>query len=307
MNNNSYMFGRIAKLRFETEKTETKEASIFQLTNKDIDFDCSIDLDNTNNSNKATINIYNLPQTEKILLVKNTKVTIEAGYEDEGAHGIVFYGIIEKFKDSRDNDGIRTEIQCTIANDEMKENKIQLSFGKGAKASTIISSIISKTRLQKGEIKLGKDIAYERGKTFNNHIKNIFSRLATDTQSRFYISNSIVFFYPVGEAKKDEIQCIIGMVNDVSETDEGFTIKTFFDHRVEEGTFYNIDYKDESLRQEIKGKFEVIKVRHAINTRNGSHDTEIEIKTKIKEEEKKVKVKVNGVKKEKSKSKKGSK
>ena len=306
MNNNSYMFGRIAKLRFETEKTETKEASIFQLTNKDIDFDCSIDLDNTNNSNKATINIYNLPQTEKILLVKNTKVTIEAGYEDEGARGIVFYGIIEKFKDSRDNDGIRTEIQCTIANDEMKENKIQLSFGKGAKASTIISSIISKTRLQKGEIKLGKDIAYERGKTFNNHIKNIFSRLATDTQSRFYISNSIVFFYPVGEAKKDEIQCIVEMVNDVSETDEGFTIKTFFDHRVEEGTFYNIDYKDESLRQEIKGKFEVIKVRHAINTRNGSHDTEIEIKTKIKEEEKKVKVKVNGAKK-KGKSKKGSK
>ena len=306
MNNNSYMFGRIAKLRFETEKAETKEASIFQLTNKDIDFDCSIDLDNTNNSNKATINIYNLPQTEKILLVKNTKVTIEAGYEDEGARGIVFYGIIEKFKDSRDNDGIRTEIQCTIANDEMKENKIQLSFGKGAKASTIISSIISKTRLQKGEIKLGKDIAYERGKTFNNHIKNIFSRLATDTQSRFYISNSIVFFYPVGEAKKDEIQCIVEMVNDVSETDEGFTIKTFFDHRVEEGTFYNIDYKDESLRQEIKGKFEVIKVRHAINTRNGSHDTEIEIKTKIKEEEKKVKVKVNGAKK-KGKSKKGSK
>ena len=60
------------------------------------------------------------------------------------------------------------------------------------------------------------------------------------------------------------------------------------------------------MRQEIKGKFEVIKVRHSINTRNGSHDTEIEIKTKIKEEEKKVKVKVNGAKK-KEKSKKGSK
>ncbi len=301
MDNNSYMFGRVAKLRFEIAKTETQEAAVMELTNKDIDFDCSIDLDNTNNSNKATINIYNIPHDRKILLIKNTKISIEAGYEDIGANGLVFYGIIEKTKDTKDNNSIRTEINCSIANDEMKENKIQLSFGKGAKVSTIINSIIYKTRLKRGEVKLGKDISYDRGKTFNNHIKNIFSRLAKDSDSRFFVSNGVVYFYPINESKKDEVQCIPGMIKEVNETDEGFLIKTFFDHRVQEGTIYIVDFENLSLRQEIKGKFEVIKVRHTVNTRSGSHETELEIKTKIKEEEKKVQVKVNGTKRKRNK------
>ena len=156
----SIFFGRVASLRFETQKVEAKEGvqavepEIIYLTCDDIDFECNVDLDNTNNSNKATINIYNLPANIKNLLIKNTKVTITAGYEDDNCSGTIFYGVIEKYKDSRNGNSLRTEIVCTTANDEMKENKIKLSFGKGVKASTVINTVISKTQLKKGEIKL---------------------------------------------------------------------------------------------------------------------------------------------------------
>ena len=305
----SLFFGRVASLKFETPKVEAKEgiqaieAEIIYLTFDDIDFECSIDLDNTNNSNKATINIYNLPANVKNLLVKNTKVTIAAGYEDEDCSGTIFFGIIEKYRDSRNGNSLRTEIICTTANDEMKENKIKLSFGKGVKASTIINTVISKTELKKGEIKLGDDKAYERGRTFNNHLKNIFSRMARDTKSRFYISNRVVYFYPVGEIKKEEIECLVQNITSVEETDEGWKIKTKLDHRIEEGVWLIIDFQDKNLRQDIKGKFEVTKVRHSISEK-GNHETEMEILTKIKEEEKVQEIKINGVRKPKSNNKK---
>ena len=302
----SIFFGRVASLRFETQKVEAKEGvqavepEIIHLTFQDIDFDCNVDLDNTNNSNKATINIYNLPANIKNLLIKNTKVTITAGYEDENCSGTIFFGVIEKYKDSRDGNSLRTEIVCTTANDEMKENKIKLSFGKGVKASTVINTVISKTGLKKGEIKLGNDKEYERGRTFNNHVKNIFTGMARDTKSRFYISNRVVYFYPVGEIKKEEIECLVPNIISTEEMDEGWKIKTKLDHRIEEGVWLIIDYNDEASRQNIKGKFEVTKVRHSIS-KTGSHETEMEILTKLKEEEKAQEIKINGVKKPKTK------
>ncbi|MBP9967825.1 MAG: hypothetical protein KBE75_02620, partial [Methanobrevibacter sp.] len=191
---NCILFGRVASLRFETPANEASgdtpavEAQIISLTNEQATFECNVQLDNTNNSNKATISIYNLPANIKNLLKKNTKVTITAGYEGDNCSGTVFFGVIEKYKDSRNNEDIKTEITCTTANDEMKENKIKLSFPKNSKASSIINTVIKNTDLKNGEIKLGKDTVYERGKTLNGNVKKIFSTMARTTQSRFFIS-----------------------------------------------------------------------------------------------------------------------
>ena len=244
-----------------------------------------------------------MPANIKNLLKKNTKVTITAGYEGDNCSGTVFFGVIEKYKDSRNNEDIKTEITCTTANDEMKENKIKLSFPKNSKASSIINTVIKKTDLKNGEIKLGKDTVYERGKTLNGNVKKIFSTMARTTQSRFFISNRTVYFYPIGEVKKEEIQLITGSILTVEETDEGWKINTVLDHRIEEGVWVIIDYQNESLRQDIKGKFEVVKVNHRINAKHGDHKTEIEILTKIKEEEKAQEIKINGQKKRKTKKK----
>lgn len=307
---NCILFGRVSSLRFETPPSEASgdtpavESQIISLTNEQATFECNIQLDNTNNSNKATISIYNLPANIKNLVRKNTKVTITAGYEVENCSGTVFFGVIEKYKDSRNNEDIKTEITCTTANDEMKENKIKLSFPKNSKASSIIRTVIKNTNLKNGEIKLGKDKAYERGKTLNGNVKKIFSTMARDTQSRFYISNRVVYFYPVGEIKKEEIQLITGSVLTVEETDEGWKINTTLDHRVEEGVWVIIDYQNERLRQDIKGKFEVVKVNHRINAKQGDHKTEMEILSKIKEEEKVQEIKINGKKKKRRRKKK---
>ena len=80
-------------------------------------------------------------------------------------------------------------------------------------------------------------------------------------------------------------------------------INTVLDHRIEEGVWVIIDYQNESLRQDIKGKFEVVKVNHRINAKQGDHKTEMEILTKIKEEEKAQEIKINGQRKKRTRRK----
>ena len=294
------LFDRYAELKFVISETET-----LILKKSDIDFDAQVSLDDSNNSNKATINIYNLPVEQKDKLVKDTVVTIIAGYNDGPDsvkdQGIVFTGIIEKIKDTKEDVTVKTEIQCSEANDTYQDIEFEITASKGTAISTIIEKILNKinntskiTKLSKGVIKLGNDIKYERAKTFKSNLKNILGRLAIDSRSRFYISKQILYFYPESEAIKDTIYCENSKIISISDTDMGYSIKMFFDHRMEEGNAIILDIKKTRFFDEISqnvDSYKITSVEHSINPINGDHTTTIEIESasraKIKEEKEK--------------------
>jgi hypothetical protein len=301
------LFDRYAELKFIISETET-----LVLDKNNIDFDAQVSLDDSNNSNKATINIYNLPVEQKDKLVKDTVVTITAGYNDGPDsikdQGIVFTGIIEKIKDTKENVTVKTEIQCSEANDTFQEIEFEITASKNTAVSTIIEKILNKinntskiTKISKGVIKLGKDIKYERAKTFKNNLKNILGRLAIDSHSRFYISKQILYFYPESEAIKDTIYCENSKIISISDTDMGYSIKMFFDHRMEEGNAIILDIEKTRFFDEISANmdsYKITSVEHNINPIDGEHTTTIEIecasRAKIKEEKEKQKDSKNG-------------
>lgn len=298
------LFDRYAELKFQLSTGES-----ISLKKDDIDFDAQVTLDDTNNSNKASINIYNLPVEQKDKLIKDSIVTIIAGYNDgpnsTKDYGIVFTGIIEKIKDKKQDVTIKTEIHCSEANDTYQEIEFEVNASKNTAASTIIEKILNKlsstediTKISKGEINLGKDIVYNRGKTFKNNLKNILGRLAIDTHSRFYITKQILYFYPESEAIKDTIHCEESKIISISDTDLGYSIEMFFDHRMEEGNALIINVGKTRFNDKISegtDSYKITSVEHSINPTNNDHTTTIEIecatRVKVKEEKEKKKEK----------------
>ena len=297
------LFDRYAELEFKLEG-----GKILKLSNTDIDFDAQVSLDDTNNSNKATINIYNLPIGLKDKLKKDTVLQITAGYNDGTDRvkdqGIVFLGVIEKIKDTKDDVTINTEIQCSEANDIYQEIEFDITVSKGIKASTIIDTIIKKInesktldkdkKISKGIIKLGVDLVYERGKTFKNNLKNILGRLAIDTHSCFYITKKVLYFCPESNSIKDTIFCDNSKIISISDTDMGYSIEMFFDHRMEEGLGLIIEVEKTRFNDELSRKqdnYKITSVEHSINTRDGDHTTTIEIECKTRVEAKEMKEK----------------
>ena len=74
------LFNRYAKLEFIFQNDQNENIGNLTLTKDDIDFEATISLNRSNNSNKANITIFNLKEDIKSKLIKNTLIRIEAGY-----------------------------------------------------------------------------------------------------------------------------------------------------------------------------------------------------------------------------------
>lgn len=307
---NSYiLWDRYAKITFETEN----EIIIFERNKNDeegsSDFEFETEYDITESSNIATITLWNL--TDKIikLLKMKTKVIIEAGYNNDGINsniGVVYKGIIESVKGSWENADKKFEIICNTFNDEYKDTKINLKIAKGSKASTVINIILSKlTHLKKGEIKLGKDIIYKDGKTYNNNVKSIFKQIAEDTGSTFFITNGVVIFQKTKDVNRGIIEFDKNLFQDIDVNDGSYTLKCIFNPQLQEGYKLKIDLEDTYRGWSLKGEYLITKGKHVMSFNKEAY-TELIISTKLQEKENEKEIEIvtgTTTKKDKSKDK----
>ena len=319
------LFNRYAKLEFnikkkdETNEENSNNKKNIILTRLDIDFDASVTLDMSYNSNKANINLYNLPKSFEDEIERGSTVQITAGY-DNGAnpeYGLLFTGIVERLETSKQGTTIMTEIQCSDVNDIYKDLLFQVSLGDSknkskVQISTIIKKIVEKakigdTKLTLTEpVKLGNDYAYERSKSFNGNLKNILIRLAKDSDSTFSIKQNNIEFLPYDSIDFPEIFCSPTRILDISKSDLGYTITTLFDHRMEASAkliikvagnrftdSLNSTSKNDSNSTKPENSFHdsldsnvdtyvITQVDHSINPKNGGHITTIEVESQNK-------------------------
>ena len=85
---------------------------VFDYEQLDIDFEVKCTDDN--NSDIATIKLYNLSETTRQKLKLNQDVSIDAGYRE--LHGVIFNGIVESISTSRDENDFITTIEATPNN-----------------------------------------------------------------------------------------------------------------------------------------------------------------------------------------------
>ena len=289
MNKREYLFNRYIKLIFTL--MDGKETYEFELDTSFIDIETKVSLstniekdDHAIYSNKASITIYNLPLKIKNELLENTPVTIIAGYLDfPETQGIIYNGIIENISESLDGVTTRTEIQCSEANDEFQKLKYIISIkNPKVKASEVLKRISEHSKLEFEIQKLGIDLIYTRSRTYNGTLKQIIQSIAKDTNSHAFISRRKVFFLDNKKPVLDELICDIEKVKNIMDTDTGYSIDMFFDHRMEPNYNLSIKYEGDRFKKSLEGMYKIIRVEHDLSAINNSFTSRIELEDKLK-------------------------
>ena len=289
MSKNWILWDRYAKVTFTLKNDEQ---IVFERFRDKIDgspdFMIESNFDTTENSNICKITIMNLPLEMVKKLIVGIDVAVEAGYWNDGENksvGTIYKGIIEEVQGKVEGVNKKYEITCNTFNDEYKDTKINLKAERNSKASDVIKLIISKLdKLKVGKIELKNDVVYKNGKTLHNNVKSIFKTIAKDCDSIFFIKDGLVYFQKSNEINLGIIEFDPNRFQSINSNQDGYTLKSVFDHRIIEGFKIKLDIKEEFENMEIKGEFLIIKGKHTMQF-SGEAYTEIEIKTKLEEKE----------------------
>jgi len=164
--------------------------TLFDYEQLDIDFDVKCTDDN--NSDIATIKLYNLSETTRQKLKLNQDVSIDAGYRE--LHGVIFNGIVESISTSRDENDFITTIEATPNNRAYTNTIINRQFKAGIKASEVIKQIEKMCNFTMDIKELGKDTVYPNGKVFSGRLSNVIPILAKDTGTICRFTNTTIEF-----------------------------------------------------------------------------------------------------------------
>ena len=163
---------------------------VFDYEQLDIDFEVKCTDDN--NSDIATIKLYNLSETTRQKLKLNQDVSIDAGYRE--LHGVIFNGIVESIVTKRDENDFVTIIEATPNNRAYTNTIINRQFKAGIKASEVIKQIEKMCNFTMDIKELGKDTVYPNGKVFSGRLSNVIPILARDTGTISRFTNTSIEF-----------------------------------------------------------------------------------------------------------------
>lgn len=191
----------------------------------DVEFD--VPFDDDMEANEAEIVVYNLSDNTIKQLKKGASITIEAGYK--GDTGVVFDGFISKVKTEYDDADKKTTI---YALDDIKEhNIVNMTFGKNAKASSILKKLIGKTGLPVAVFKIRRDHTYDHEQTIDGDLMENISRLAKVCGISVYVSKGKIYARHIKEG--DNINFTVssetGMIGSPTEYTEEITAEDFTD------------------------------------------------------------------------------
>lgn len=105
--------------------------------------------DETGDSNKSTISIFNISEESKTFLEQDDLVVfLNAGYPD--SIGNIFFGDLIRFTEKRNGPDIITTLEVGDTETVIKETNIQLGLGAGATNRQVIDAAIKKLNVSKG-------------------------------------------------------------------------------------------------------------------------------------------------------------
>jgi hypothetical protein len=313
---NKLLFNRYAKLKFNSknsfsDNTLQSKEEYLTLENSTIDFNAKITSNLSENSNKAKINVYNLPKKLQDVISNEKKyVQITSGYKlgskNEKEYGVCFNGKVEKIETKKNGTSFITEIHCSEANEFYKDKLFKVSVKGKTDPKQIVTKIFEAIRKREKKdgikeenmfsiiepIEFGKqDFNFLRGKTYNGDLKNILTRLAKDTYSIFYFEGKKVKFIPYDVLNGKVLESIeklpydLSRIISVAENDEGYTIEMLFDHRISVGKALIVTASNNNSENYKKFKsidynstpHIISSVEHSVETQRGSHKTIVDI------------------------------
>ena len=129
---------------------------------------------------------------------ENQTIKIDAGYEED--HGICVIGEISSYKVT--TSGLERVLELVVSDSatSLSTIKINQSWNKGVKASTVVKDIIARSGIGTGKIETETDKAYPRGLSLNTTLHNALNQMMRDTGSDYFLRNGKLYF----QSKKDQ-------------------------------------------------------------------------------------------------------
>lgn len=220
-------------MSFKRKITLKTSGFIFDTDNNyDIDFTINKSKDKNNNSGKIVL--YNLAEDTIKQLKKYNQVFLEAGYKDQ-ATGLIFVGYIKEKKITWSNTDKNVILICGDNTSEWNNQIYKKTWEKNTKASQIIKDIINNLYYQEADLALDNDIKYRRGKTFNTTIKKALDELATDCNSKLFITNNKIYIRSEDKITDEKVilNSNTGLLSFNSEEENKYKITSLLNWRFE--------------------------------------------------------------------------
>jgi hypothetical protein len=158
----------------------------------------SIPFDNSDSSNVAEVQIYNLTQETINNIKKGSSVILNAGYR--GDAGAVLLGVAERVYTEWQGVDKITTIQVVDGSDSWFNMPVQKSYAEGMTAEEIINDLTAvQSGLMIGALNLPRNHVYLSGKTVKGTLANVIREIAKDCGATCHVTKGKVFIRPSGQ------------------------------------------------------------------------------------------------------------
>jgi len=143
--------------------------------------------DSDEESNKFTLNMYNLSNDTISKINKGLLISVNAGYNNN--IGNILTGIIKKVETNKSNVNIITEIEIQGSSNNWMNAVISKTFTETVKASEILKNITSLVGMEIGKFSLKNDTVYQNGYTVFGRLKEAIKSVVENSGSKLIINN----------------------------------------------------------------------------------------------------------------------
>lgn len=216
MGSGQFLYGRLAEMTIGIPGQEGLLLRSFSFDDRGnfidgLRFKFNIEKNSDSTPNKAKIMIYNLsPDNRAALENKNTTVTLKAGYglildRNSSTIGTIFIGSGLKSFTTKEGPDYVTHIETDDGNEAYTEADINMSFGEGVKASSIIDTLASSMGIGKGDTSgIPDNLGYIGGFSASGLSRDVMDDVVDKADAEWSIQDGQLQILPVGGANREE-------------------------------------------------------------------------------------------------------
>ena len=235
----------------------------------------SVPFSDTPTPSQSEITLYNLNEKSIGIIKKGNFVRITAGYRGS-SFGVITEGTITEVRASL-LEGVDRVTTFTIleGKDYSEHKEVNISFGNGTDANTILKRVSSTAGIPIAEIKLKNNKIYGSGYTADGQAMGVLEEVAEACETSVYYKRGQLMIknFRDGNTERLRLSPETGLINQPSkvEADDytGWSVQSLLQHKVSTGTAVTLDCKN------VKGDFYVKSGTHTYDGSNFTTNCEV--------------------------------
>ncbi|MBV1929641.1 MAG: hypothetical protein KUG81_09045 [Gammaproteobacteria bacterium] len=251
---------------------------------------------------EATIDIYNLSESNRNKIQESSLVILKAGYESDDSLALVFSGQLHYSYTEKSGSDIITHLSCKDSYTPIKDKRVSLSFTPGEfRVSDILQSLLNEAKKigvasflniprvsAETLVALRLNRVNQQGYVAEGNLFEHISKLCEQVGLTAYIQHSVLYVEPKAHHPKEVVSVVkvqsenvIGTISTLTDSSgsgegskkapNGIKFKVFLDGRLR-----LIDYAEIVGDKRHQSLYEIKKVTHILDLEGTSWYTEVE-------------------------------